>query len=47
MIVKPEQDGKFKRTETGLGAPVKRPGYTQNFVRELIRHTGKKFEVPE
>ena len=47
MIVKPEQDGKFKRTETGLGAPVKRPGYTQNFVRELIRQTGKKFEVPE
>ena len=47
MIVKPEQDGKFKRTETGLGAPVKRPGYTQNFVRELIRQTSKKFEVPE
>jgi len=47
MIVKPEQDGKFKRTETGLGAPVKRPGYMQNFVRELIRQTGKKFEVPE
>jgi dipeptidase len=47
MIVKPEQDGKFKRTETGLGAPVKRPGYTLNFVRELIRQTGKKFEVPE
>ena len=47
MIVKSEQDGKFKRTETGLGAPVKRPGYTQNFVRELIRQTGKKFEVPE
>ena len=47
MIVKPEQDGKFKRTGTGLGAPVKRPGYTQNFVRELIRQTSKKFEVPE
>ena len=47
MIVKPESDGQFSRTATGLGATVKRPGFPVNFARELIRQTGSKFEVPE
>jgi dipeptidase len=47
MIVKPEQNGTFTRTPEGIGARVVRPGYSEKFVRELIRQTGKKFEVPE
>ncbi len=47
MIIKPEQDGQFTRTPTGLGSRVVRPGYPERFGRELIRQTGKKFELPE
>ena len=47
MIVKPEQDGKFQRTATGLGARVARPGYTPRYAKELIRQTGDKYLVPQ
>ena len=46
MIVKPEQDGRFIRTEYGLGAKVARPGYSEKYARELIRQTGTKYEAP-
>ena len=46
MIVKPEENGSFKRTPEGLGARVTRPGYPERFARELIRQTGTKFEIP-
>ena len=46
MIVKPEQNGVFKRTPEGLGERVVRPGYTAKFARELIKQTGSKFELP-
>ncbi len=45
MIVKPEQDGKFKLTPEGLGARVVRPGYPKKFARALVKQTGKKFEL--
>ena len=47
MIVKPEENGQFKRTATGLGARVTRPGYQESFARELIKQTGTKFEIPQ
>ena len=47
MIVKPEADGHFTRTENGLGARVSRPGYPEKFKRALIQQTGTKFEYPE
>ena len=47
MIIKPEENNRFLRTPEGLGARVKRPGYPQQYARELIKQTGKKFEVPE
>ncbi len=46
MIIKPEKDGEFERTSTGIGVPVIRPGFPENYVRELLRQTGDKFEVP-
>ncbi|MFC2739286.1 MAG: peptidase C69, partial [Prevotella sp.] len=47
MAVKPEKDGKFLRTATGLGERVQRPGYSEFFKRELIRQTGDKLVMPE
>jgi len=44
MAVKPEENGRFTRTQYGMGSAVKRPGYSEKFARELIRQTGKKFE---
>ncbi|MCD8289918.1 MAG: C69 family dipeptidase, partial [Prevotella sp.] len=46
MIIKPEKDGEFARTPSGIGVPVIRPGFPENYARELLRQTGDKFEVP-
>ena len=46
MIMKPEENGVFKRTPEGLGARVTRPGYPVEYARELLKQTGRKFEVP-
>ena len=46
MTVKPEENGRFTRTKYGLGATVKRPGYSQKYARELIKQTGEKFQKP-
>lgn len=46
MAVKPEKDGKFERTQTGIGARVGRPGYSDYFRKALIEQTGDKFIVP-
>lgn len=46
MAVKPEKDGRFLRTKTGLGAAVKRPGYPNAFAKKLVDTTGDKFLSP-
>lgn len=46
MAVKPESNGHFTRTKTGLGARVERPGIPEKAAREIIRATGDKFAVP-
>ena len=46
MTIRPEENGVFKRTETGLGARVARPGFPKSFARELIRQTGEKYAMP-
>jgi hypothetical protein len=47
MVVKPEKDGKFLRTATGLGATVKRTGYPEKVAKQLVETTGDRFAVPE
>ena len=47
MAVKPEKDGKFLLTPTGMGATVKRPGYSEYFKKELVKQTGDRFALPE
>ncbi len=44
MVVKPEENGHFKRTKTGLGAPVVRPGYPSSFAKKLIDETKDKYK---
>jgi len=46
MAVKPEENGRFKRTKTGLAAPVERPGYNNKYARELIKQTGDRYVYP-
>lgn len=47
MAVKPEKDGKFLRTKTGIGVPVERPGYSNYSRKALIKQTGDKFLLPD
>ncbi len=47
MAIKPEKDGKFLRTSTGIGVPVERPGFPENTAREIIELTGDRYLVPE
>lgn len=47
MTIKPEENGVFKRTKTGLGARVTRPGYPAGVAKELVRQTGNKYAAPE
>ena len=47
MAVKPEENGAFKRTATGIGARVARPGFPKPFASEYIRQTGDKYLSPE
>lgn len=47
MAVKPEKDGKFLLTPTGMGATVKRPGYSEYFKKEIVKQTGDRFALPE
>lgn len=44
MVVKPEENGHFKRTKTGLGAPVERPGYPSSFAKKLVEETKDKYK---
>ena len=45
MVVKPEENGVFKRTPEGLGAPVKSPGYPESTRERIIKETGDRFKV--
>jgi len=46
MAVKPEKDGKFLRTKTGIGARVERPGYSESTAHEIVRQAGDRYAVP-
>ena len=47
MAVKPDENGRFLRTKEGLGATVRRPGYSTPFARRLVKETGDRYAVPE
>ena len=46
-VIKPaNEDGTFKRTETGLGERVITPGYPEDFNRRVVKETKKRYQVP-
>lgn len=47
MAIKPDEDGRFIRTETELGATVERPGFPENVAREIVKSSGDRYAVPE
>ena len=48
MTSKPEDEqGRFLRTPNGIGATVKRPGYSKRYAKELIGRTGGRYASPE
>ena len=47
MAVKPDENGQFKRGKYGLGARVKRPGYSPAFARRIVKETGDRYLAPE
>jgi len=47
MAVKPDEKGRFLRTKEGLGATVKRPGFSTAYKRRLVKETGDRYLVPD
>jgi hypothetical protein len=48
MAVRPvDEQGRFKRGKHGLGERVERPGYPEDYKRELIKLTGQKLLQPQ
>ena len=43
MVVKPEENGVFKRTETGEGVSPVRTGYPEHFNRRIAKETGDRY----
>jgi hypothetical protein len=47
MAVKPtDANGTFERSPYGNGARVQRPGYPEQYARDLLKQTGDKYLVP-
>lgn len=46
MTVKPEVDGHFLRTKSGVGAPVKRSGFPSSFAKKVVQNAGERYAVP-
>ena len=43
MVIKPEENGVFKRTETGEGVSPVRTGYPEHFNRRIAKETGDRY----
>lgn len=46
MAEKPEKDGQFAKSQYGIGATVKRPGYTPYAKKAIARQTGDWYKLP-
>lgn len=44
-VVKRMKDGKFERNSIGQPAPVVRPGYPEEFLREYVKQTGDRYKM--
>ncbi|HIZ05154.1 MAG TPA: C69 family dipeptidase [Candidatus Phocaeicola gallistercoris] len=46
-VVKPVKNGKIVRPATGNTAEVERPGYPDEFLKEIVKATGERYKVKE
>lgn len=46
MCIKPEKNGEFEKSPYGIGATVKRPGYTDYMKKAIKRSTGDWYKMP-
>lgn len=44
-VVKRVKDGQIQRPATGNTAPLDRPGYSEDFLRQLVKETGDRYRV--
>ncbi|MBR5829366.1 MAG: C69 family dipeptidase, partial [Bacteroidaceae bacterium] len=47
LAVKEEKNGKVVRGKTGLVGKMKRPGYPQEYLKEVVKQTGDKYLIPQ
>ena len=47
FVVKKEENGKIKRSNTGLVDEIVRPGYPKEFWKKIAEETGNRYLVPE
>jgi hypothetical protein len=47
MAVKPDKNGRFERTQSGLGAKVSRPGFPSSYARKVLENSNGRYLVPE
>lgn len=45
MVLKPVENGQFKRSVYGLGESVKRPGYPEDYWRKIIKEEGDRYKM--
>jgi hypothetical protein len=45
--VKRVKNGRIVAPETGNCAPLDRPGYSQEFLKELVKATGDRYKMKE
>lgn len=46
-VVRREKNGKFLKTKDGNAVSVKRPGYSQEFIKEYVKQTGERYLIPK
>ena len=42
-----DENGQYEKTPGGNPRPVLRPGYPENFKREIIKQTGTRYQIPQ
>lgn len=46
FVIKKESDGRLQRSSTGLAGGMTRPGYSEEFWREVVRQSGERYLIP-
>jgi hypothetical protein len=45
MVVKKEENGKFKRTPYGYAESPVRPGYSEKYWKKVVDETGNRYKL--